>query len=399
MNTGTRLLLTICTMVFVAGCATEPPLPPMPSATDLFSDKTFSAPPEPVRSDNLFTLSAPMQAYLHSSRFSQHVRNSGAEHGLVDALYKKGELKLEYDSQITRTAAGTYEAKKGNCLSLVIMTAAFAKELGLDYEFQNVLVDEQWSRTGSMYFASTHVNLKFKVRKEHLRTYDTADRTLTVDFMPPADAKDLRTRPIEENRLVAMYLNNRAAEEMALNRVDAAYWWAKAAIEKDPSYITAYNTLGVVYQRHGSFAMAERVYKRALDREREDTIVMHNLIPVLARLGKTEESNAMAARLKTIEPTPPFFYFDKGIKALEEKKYAEAKSLFEREVARSPYYHEFHFWLAIAHWRLGEARAARDQMTLAVDTSTTADATKMYSGKLNYLRSLTGSGSGRRLTN
>lgn len=399
MKTGARLLLTVCSVFFVAGCATEAPLPAMPPAHDLFSDTVFKPPVEPVRSDQLFTLSAPMRAYLHSSRFSQYVRNEGAEHGLVDALYKKGELKLEYDSQVTRTAADTYEVKKGNCLSLVIMTAAFAKELGLDYEFQNVLVDEQWSRTGSMYFATTHVNLKFKVRKEHLRTYDTADRTLTVDFMPPADAKSLRTRPIEEQRLVAMYLNNRAAEEMAMNRVDAAYWWARAAIEKDPSYITAYNTLGVVYQRHGSYAMAERVYKRALDREREDTIVMHNLIPVLAHLGKTEESAALAARLKTIEPTPPFYYFDKGMKALEEAKYAEAKALFEREVARSPYYHEFHFWLAIAHWRLGEARAAHAQMTLAVDTSTTADATRLYSGKLNYLRSLTGAGSGRRLTN
>jgi Tfp pilus assembly protein PilF len=192
-------------------------------------------------------------------------------------------------------------------------------------------------------------------------------------------------------------MNNRAAEEMAANKVDAAYWWARAAIEKDPSYITAYNTLGVVYQRHGNFELAERVYKRALDREREDTIVMHNLVPVLARLGKNEESKALATRLATIEPTPPFYYFDKGMKALEEKKYGEAKSLFEREVSRSPYYHEFHFWLAIAHWRLGEARAARDQMTLAVDTSTTGEATKLYSGKLNYLKSLTQAG--RKFTN
>lgn len=389
MKTKLRLLLTICTMVVTAGCAAPPPLPAIPPANDLFSDQMFPRPAEPVRADHLFTLSAPMRAYLHSSRFNQYVRKEGLEHGLVDALYKKGELKLEYDSQLTRDAAATYEAKRGNCLSLVIMTAAFAKELGLHFDYQNVVVDEQWSRTGSMYFASTHVNLKFHLREQHLRTYDTARRTLTVDFLAPDDANNLLTHPIEEKRLVAMYLNNRAAEELAQNRTTTAYWWARAAVEQDPGYTTGYNTLGVVYQRHGNYELAERVYKRALEREREDTIVMHNLVPVLERLGKTEESKALAARLKTIEPTPPFFYFDKGMKALEAARYAEAKALFEREVARSPYYHEFHFWLAITHWRLGESRAARDRMRLALDTSTTADATRLYSGKLNYLLSLT----------
>ncbi|MBC7685538.1 MAG: tetratricopeptide repeat protein [Bdellovibrionales bacterium] len=378
----------LCPLLLIAGCSSAPQLPPMPPAHDLFADTAFAPPATPVAAENLFRLSAEMQAYLHSAQFSSHLRKAGPESGLVDALYKKGELKLEYDAAATRNAADTFASKKGNCLSLVIMTAAFAKELGLNMEFQNVLVDEQWSRANDMYFASTHVNLKFKVGQEQLRSYEPANRTLTVDFMRPADAENLRTRTIDEQQVVAMYMNNRAAEELVVNQVDAAYWWARAAIAKDPSYITAYNTLGVIYQRHGDYALAERVYKRALEREREDTIVMHNLIPVLTRLGKTAESIALAARLKTIQPTPPFFFFDKGMKAMEEARYAEAKALFEREVTRSPYYHEFHFWLAIAHWRLGNSRAARDQLALAVDTSTTARTTQIYSGKLDYLRSL-----------
>lgn len=388
MKPSARLRLMLCALLLIGGCASAPQLPPMPPAHDLFADRVFAPPPRPVSADDLFRLSPEMQAYLHSAQFSSHLRKSGAESGLVDALYKKGELKLEYDAAATRNAADTFAAKKGNCLSLVIMTAAFAKELGLNLEFQNVLVDEQWSRANNIYFASTHVNLKFKVGQEQLHSYEPANRTLTVDFIRPADAASLSTRVIDEQQVVAMYMNNRAAEELVADKVDAAYWWARAAIQKDPSYIAAYNTLGVIYQRHGDYALAERVYKRALEREHEDTIVMHNLIPVLAHLGKAEESQTLAARLKTIQPTPPFFYFDKGMKAMEVARYAEAKALFEREVARSPYYHEFHFWLAIAHWRLGDSRAARDQLALAVDTSTSAQTTQLYSGKLDYLRSL-----------
>ena len=69
-----------------------------------------------------------------------------------------------------------------------------------------------------------------------------------------------------------------------------------------------------------------------------------------------------------------------------EQRYADAKALFAREVKRSPYYHEFHFWLAIAHLRLGEKSAADKEMTRAVDTSTSEDATKLYSTKLAILR-------------
>eukprot|EP01041_Mallomonas_annulata_P029420 gene29419-51416_t len=45
-----------------------------------------------------------MKAYVRSPYFSSAIRNAGKDHGLVDALYKKGELKLEYDAASTRDA-------------------------------------------------------------------------------------------------------------------------------------------------------------------------------------------------------------------------------------------------------------------------------------------------------
>ena len=44
-------------------------------------------------------------------------------------------------------------------MSLVIMTAAFAKELGLRVNYQNVIIDDSWSRHGGLYLLSGHVNL------------------------------------------------------------------------------------------------------------------------------------------------------------------------------------------------------------------------------------------------
>ena len=383
--------LVIWTLALLgSGCAgVRVPAPlPLPA---VFSDASFAPPPAPVGPGQLFALSDAMRAYIESPEFAGAMRRLGPERGLVEALYTKGELKLEYDASVTRNAAETFDARMGNCLSLVVMTAAFAKHLGLEVQYQDVMTDDVWTRSGGLYFASTHVNLSMgKRRTVQARTLGGDERMLTIDFLPPEDSARYNTHVIEERMIEAMFMNNRAAEALADNRLDEAYWWARAAVTHLPTYSTPYNTLGVIYQRHGDQLLAERAFKATLTLEPESTIAMHNLVPVLSKLGKADESKALAARLAALEPTPPYHYFHQAMKALQEERYAEARELLHKEVRRAPFNHEFHFWLAMTHWRLGEAAAARDALALALDNSTTHAATERYSAKLAFLRSQIG---------
>ena len=379
---------TLCSLLYsllLGGCASVG-LPPPPPTAPLFADSAFGPASDTVGAADLFALSPEMLAYLHSPSFARELRTKGAERGLVDALYKKGELKLEYDASMTRNAAQTFAARAGNCLSLVIMTAAFARELDMAVQYQNVLVDENWSRQGDIYFASTHVNLTFGKRSSDTPHGYEPGHMLTIDFLPPEDLAHFRSYPLEEGAIIAMYLNNRAAEALARNRMDDAYWWARAAVLQYPTLVIGYNTLGVIYHRHGDTAQAERVYRAALTREPENVVVMRNLVPVLEALGKTAESKELERRVNSIEPFPPFHFFNLGMTAMQAGDYKAAKSLFAREVKRAPYYHEFHFWLAIAMLRLGETNQAREQVVLALDTSTTRDARDLYSAKLAQMR-------------
>lgn len=375
------LMLSAC-----AGMRVPAPLP----STQLLSDAAFGPPTETIGAADLFQLSPAMREYLRSPAFTAILRRKGPERGLVEALYLKGQLKLEYDASITRNAAATFDARAGNCLSLVIMTAAFARELNMTVRYQDVLVEENWTRNGGLYFASTHVNLSIgKRRNEPGRSVDPGlNNMLTIDFLPPEDMQRYHTHVLEERDIVVMFMNNRAAEALAQKRLDDAYWWTRAALLEHPGFTMAYNTLGVIYQRHGDQAMAERVFKAALEREPENTAVMHNLVPVLRDLGKVQESQALTQRLAAIEPFPPFHFFNLGIAAMERGDFQAAKDLFTKEVKRAPYNHEFHFALAIAHWQLGNGGKARDELRLAIDTSTTLDATRRYSSKLDKLRGL-----------
>jgi Tfp pilus assembly protein PilF len=378
-----RLMLLL--LVLLSGCAATQPHPDAPAA--LFADTVFKPPAQPVDAHDLFAVSPAMRDYLHSPAFAAHLHAKGLERGLLEALYSQSDLKLDYNADETRSAAGTYAARAGNCLSLVIMTAAFARELGMTVRFQSVMADETWSRDSGLVLVASHVNIVLGHHPAGGMLYDGgANRELVVDFLPPPEVSRFRTRQLEEEDIVALFLNNRAAESLVAGRIDDAYWWARAAVSAYPAAAIAYNTLAVVYQRHGNLDLAERAYRAALAREPESATVMNNLAPLLAQTGRTAEAQAMARRAASIQPAVPFEYFDKGMRALAEGSYEDARRLFEREIARAPYADENHFWLAVTLLRLGEARQARDELAIAIDTSTRTNNRKLYAAKLAHLR-------------
>ena len=81
----------------------------------------------------------------------------------------------------------------GNCLSLVIMTSAFAKALDLPVTYQKVFIDETFARSGDMYLLIGHVNLTLGHRASPTSAavgYRVGQKSresdaMTIDFLPP----------------------------------------------------------------------------------------------------------------------------------------------------------------------------------------------------------------------
>jgi tetratricopeptide (TPR) repeat protein len=373
-------LLAVLLCAALAACAAAPPV----SLPPVFNDSDF-APASPIDAGQVFALSDAMRQYVQT-QVRQTTRNGNPRMALYEALYDKSRLKLEYDAAMTRNARETFEARSGNCLSLVIMTAALAHELGLQVRYQEVLGDASWSRSGDMYFVAGHVNLVLGQRLgDNPNDYD-AKGMMVIDFLPSGDVAGYRTREISEATVLAMYMNNRAAETMSKGQLDQAYWWARAALLQDPSFSGAYNTLGVIQFRHGDLAQARRTLAHALMRTPDNTLLLSNLAQVLEASGLPDEALPLRRRLLALQPQPPFHYFNLGKAAMQQNDYVQAIRLFSREIARDPYYHEFHFWLAQAYASLGQLAQADRQLELAMDNSTTRSEHGLYAAKLQRLR-------------
>ena len=379
----TRLaVLLLCLML--AACASPPPAAP---TVTLLHDELFARPAQPpLSAEQIFAMSETMKRYADHDIASQ-LRGRGPQKVLLEALYSKRQLQLEYDAERTRTASEAFEARAGNCLSLVIMTAAFAKRLGMQVSYHSVYTDDTWTRNQDTYFASGHVNVTLGRRWLDIGGRGTQP-SWTIDFLPPEDQRGQRSREVSETTIVAMFMNNRAAESLAIGELNEAYAWARAAVLHEPGYLSAYNTLAVIYLRRGHAPEAERALAHVLQHDPSSTIAMSNMVRVQGALGRPEVARELAARLARIDPEPPFHFFELGQAAMRQGDYSRARQWFAKEVARAPYHHEFHFWLAMANYQLGDIESARQQLDLALSTSTTRRNQQLYAAKLDHLKHL-----------
>lgn len=368
----------------LAACA-APPAAPVPPPETVLHDEAFARPAHLPRPEEVFAVSPQMARYVQDTAQGLLKRN-GLDHGLVEALYSRRQLQLEYDSERTRSAAEAFDARAGNCLSLAIMTGALADELGLQVRFQTVDVESTWERSGALLMRNNHINISLRRPLESHRVISTTGEWLTVDFLPPRSIEKLKVHEVSRARVVAMFMNNRSAEELAKERTEAAYWWAREAVQQDPSFADAYNTLAVIYRRHAQPAWAEAALRRTLALRPDSPIALDNLAGLLEQQGRGDEAAPIRARLAQLQPSAPFADFDRGMAALQKGDYATARDLLEREVARSNDYHEVHMGLAVAYMNLGNPSAAARHLELARENVGSRKRKALYAAKLEQLK-------------
>ncbi|MES2958847.1 MAG: tetratricopeptide repeat protein [Pseudomonadota bacterium] len=379
-----KLLALLVTASILGACASAPP----PAATQpplhLFVDSAFKAPAQRIEAAEIFALSPAMKRYL-DVEIAPLLRSMGRQRGLVEALHSKAQLRLDYDTDSTRTAAEAFDARAGNCLSLVVMSAALARHLELPIQFQALLGQETWSRSGDLSLVNGHVNITVAKRLVDRLSNLDADAQLRLDFGVLPAGRGSLLQVVSERTITAMFMNNRAAEALVRGATDEAYAYAREAVVQDPGYAGASNTLGVIYQRSALAGAAERAYRHALDRDEKHRAAMLNLSRLLEAQGRNAEAVPWRAKLAQLEAEPPFHYFDLGRAEAQAGNFRAARDHILREMRRDPDYHEFHFWLAVSLYGLGDVVQAREHLTKAMNNSTTRREQSLYASKLQRL--------------
>ncbi|MGM9514149.1 hypothetical protein ACS5PK_07845 [Roseateles sp. DB2] len=325
-----------------------------------------------MKADEALLFTDEMERFALRSLVNPADRGNSAQ-VLYGTLFERGRVMVEYSSDYTRNAHEAFRDRRGNCLSLALMTAAFAKRLGTGVRFQLLQSSELWSRGDQLSYLVKHVNVVLLGRLGENTMLGPYERGLTVDFVPP-NIRDLRAvKEVSEQTIVAMYLSNLASEALEESRTDLAYQLIKQSLLKDPQLAEAYNTLAVILTRRSQMAKAEQALRISVRLAPDGLPGLTNLISLMEHRGGAAahaELVALRAHLKTLQARPPFADMEAGIQAFQAGELQQALAAFLRQRDRTGVDGRLQQYLAATYTRLGrldEAQAALAQGLRLVD--------------------------------
>ncbi|MDH4050423.1 MAG: hypothetical protein OEU93_02520 [Rubrivivax sp.] len=360
--------------MLLVGCSTtDMPGRQVPAA--VFDDAYFGADRATHDPAAVIAMSPQMRNYLRDVIVPRSPV-TGRVQGLVDALNSTDHLKLVYDSSATRTASETFDARRGDCLSLLLMTAAFAREMGLEVRFQKILTRDVQVPEGDLIRVVGHVNIGLARHAPR----DVQDWVM-VDFIPPEDAGRLRFQPLTQQRIQAMYFNNKAVEALEAGQHGQAYWWLRASSASDPGFASAYITLGALWDRAGRTDLAKESLAYALALDPGNPSAVNNLA-----MATTERSSVPARPPDAVDVVATSAARRELVGLLKTGRYDEARRSIE-EALKQADRPELRLLLAVAYSGLHQnASAIRELDAVRVDTRTAPATQSLLGAKLSALR-------------
>ena len=152
-----------------------------------------------------------------------------------------------------------YVGHQGNCISLAILTQAYAQLAGLKTSFQAVSSEPVYSKQSNIVYISGHFRTKVYAPLNEDEHYLVKPGTV-IDYFPArgsfysgrADLKDLISR----------YYSNLASEALAKKQFNLSYSYILKANEYTPHAPSLYNLAAVLHRQSGDLAGAKQFTKQ-----------------------------------------------------------------------------------------------------------------------------------------
>lgn len=329
-------------------------------------------PPSP---EQVLAVPAELRAKFQQQVIGQNRSPTRQLNLLVDFLFDDDGLAMEYEHDATYTVEQAYRTRKANCLTFTLLAVALAREAGLEAYAQDIEDTLVWRQEQNTIYRTTHVNAGIQIKRQRYSIDVAWDSVIARN--PP--------ERIPDKRLLVHFYNNRVAELMAQEQLQAAAAHAAISLQLEPGYASSWSNAGVLHVRAGNQAAAERHYKRALDLEPKHAGALFNMVGFYRRIGDQEHADEYHQRLEKARLRDPFHQFLLASDYERHGDYARAAEHYRRAIRLHETEHRFYFGLARAYLQLGQARRAGRALARAQALSNGATQA-LYQAKLDNLR-------------
>lgn len=375
-------LTTLAVTGTLVACATHGP---MPGSSRISPDVLASYPAnfDPLVLPNpqaILAVTPEMGAFV-ARHVERKARPGERLEQLVQGMLDEDLLALEFELGRTRTAAQTFNDRRGNCLSFTNLFVALAREAGLAVGYQLIDVPPSWERNGRWVVVDNHINAilhNMRIDGSHRWNY-------VVDFNM-ADFKGHYPREeIEDSRALALFYNNRGAELMQQGQTTSAQGYFAKAHELNPRLTALWINLGSLYRKQGHSDYAQSAYLQALHINPHAPAALSNLASLYRSTGQVGWAKRVEQRLTQLKEQDPYYYYQRSLAAYQAQHWAESGRLLARAMRLKKDEHQFAFLRAQLDLRRGHPDKARIQLERAQALAVTPQNRARYNSKLNRL--------------
>jgi len=360
---ASRAALLLATALLTA-CATPPPPAGVAAPPGVvWHDARFTGAPSVEAPRDLFDLPADLRARLRASPVPTSARKRLDR--VLEVVFGADRKGFQYAEGPSTPPAETWRLRRGDCLSLALLTHAAATELGLDAVLQEVEVPPVLDRRGRLDYVARHVNVRVRVTHGSQVDHVLYPVDVTIDFEAGPGPQATR-RVLGPRAALARYHSNRGVHQLAQGDSPRAYAHLKAAIEADPGYAGAQANLAQLYRQAGLMVDAESLLRRAAALSDWPEVPLRSLHGLLLEQGRGEDARAIDVWLAERRHNDPYHWLAEGLRLLAQGDAHAAVSALERAQSLATGFAELHQALALAYWRSGRAEDARAQVAKLV---------------------------------
>jgi tetratricopeptide (TPR) repeat protein len=281
------------------------------------------------------------------SQSGSPVKRLGNLHNL---LFSKNGLAIKYNSGATKTAQETFDARKGDCLSLASLFVATARHIGLKSKFQTVTLKKNWLPRQDYYTLGRHVNVLVylggvNIEVEFLYTSKVQTKNLK------ASSDFYKSKAIPDQRALAEYYNNLGAESLDRGEKLTALAYFEKATETYSKVDFLWANLGVLYKLLGKPELAEKAYLKALKINPSSGSTLVNIHALYTEQGKQELAKKYSAKVEKYSRRNPYYLADLAQRDYELNNLEAAIRYYKKAIKLKPTEDSFHLGLALAYFK------------------------------------------------
>ncbi|MFT4927495.1 MAG: Tfp pilus assembly protein PilF [Phenylobacterium sp.] len=332
---------------------------------------------------DIFTLTPAQQQHFFNY-FNDPVNASVLPHSRVYNFLSEQLSSFTYYGQ-TYTAQQSLDNNSGNCMSLAILTTAYARLAGIEFTYAESTSNPTYSTTSNFELVSGHVVTKlydptFRPKKNMLYIKKPH---LIVDYFPTRNS--WRGPSVSANRFVGMYYRNLSADALQQGQPQRAAWLNVEALKYGPNDPANVNLMAVIYRHLNQYNKAESLYQHGLALKKKDLYLMNNYRILLLKQNRLAAAQTLRQSMDELDDPSPFRWLSLANQYLRENNNDNALKYYKRAIEKAHYLPQGYAGAAKVYYLTGRPKLAKKLFEQALSKTHDDKTEALYEAKLAVL--------------